>query len=48
MSVSVPLPFGEPQGLMQDLVVHPLNVCVVVRGQSGQHLHGESEREVVE
>jgi hypothetical protein len=45
MSVCVPLPFGEPQGLVEDLVVHPLNVSIVVWRQPGQHLHGERERE---
>lgn len=44
-NVSVPLPFGEPQGLVEDLVVHSLNVSVVVWRQPGQHLHGERERE---
>jgi hypothetical protein len=45
-NVNVPLPFGEPQGLVEDLVIHPLNVSVVVWRQSGQHLHGEGEREI--
>ena len=39
-SITLPFPFGEAQGLVEDLVVHSLNVCVVIGGKAGQHLYG--------